>query len=313
MLKTVIFSCLLIFGAVLQLYFMGYLWFGHSRNRQLRSFFALGNSFVCWLILYAVSLVSSESFYPYIMTMRMMVVSIIPYCFLWFFLRFINSPLTKNRLVFALICIIPTLDAVAFLTNPWHHLMFTAYTPPKPPAGPLFCLHIIFGYGALIVSLAKMLKYAFVKTTRRHLFAVACFIVLLPFILSLCFTFGFFGMEFDYSPYAFLVIIIMIGLISRRAGGFGLNTTSFSNIFAFVSEAIMVVDNNFTVVDINKTFQRKFSNSWIEAETSTLSDFSTWLHKNASSIVPDRLFEDRTLLETEFEGESSASKHQRES
>lgn len=282
------------------LYMLALLWFGHVNNRKLRSFFILGCAVVLWSLFNAISIVSVDKFFPFIKTARMVIVCFIPYLFLWFFLNFTKSRLTQYKPLFVLLCALPVTDSLAFITNPLHHLMFTDYAYFLPTPGPLFIFHALAAYITILIGYAFVFKYTFrVGRNNPHLM-LACLITPLPFIFNVLYTIKI--TFYDYSPYAFFVVFVLYILFCQRSGLFGLNTTTFSNIFAFISDLAVVLNDNLLIMDVNRAFAENFHDFHIESGKTDISDFALYLEKKALTRKPETLFKDNLLLENEYVG-----------
>ena len=170
-LEITIFSVSLIFCGII-IYILGLLWFGDTRNRQSKSFFTLGVFVTFWTLLNAVAIVSAERFFPYIYTLRITMVAIVPFSIFWFILNFARLRLVKYRVILFLIVFIPALDALAMLTNPLHNLMFLDYAFPAPARGPGFWIHVMAGSVIIVLSFIVLLRHIF-KHARKDPMVIA--------------------------------------------------------------------------------------------------------------------------------------------
>ena len=118
-----LFTISLIFSGII-IYILGLLWFGDTRNRQSKSFFTLGVFVTLWTLLNAIAVISAERFFPYMYSLRITLVAIVPFCVFWFILNFARVRFLQFRYALLIIWFFPVLDALAMLTNPLHHLMF---------------------------------------------------------------------------------------------------------------------------------------------------------------------------------------------
>ena len=232
----------------------------------------------------------------------MIAVCTMSYVFLWFFLKFTHSKLSQSRLFFAVICTIALVDAALFLTNPLHNLMFLKYTAPRSTPGPLFWVHAGLGYLAVLMGYVSIFRYTFKMARKNPYLILIAIISPLPFIQSLFFALGIFKTQFDYSMFGFFFVVAVIGVLSYRTSLFGLNTTAFNNIFAFLSDVVIVVDGNRTIMDINLSFSQNFPGLAVETGKTTLLDFSSYIKKQAKNIEPENLFSDYDLLDSEYAG-----------
>lgn len=123
--EIVLFSVSVLVSAAI-LYVLGLLWFGDTRNRQLKNLFALGSIVSFWILINAISTMVAPRYYPFVYTLRMIAVCLIPYALFWFFLYFSKSRLVDYKALHFVLTALPLLDVAALVTNPWHRLYFSA-------------------------------------------------------------------------------------------------------------------------------------------------------------------------------------------
>src|SRR5215470_10938393 len=93
-------------------YILGLFWFSDMRNRQLSSFFILGIEIFLWTLLNAITMVSSDTYYPAVYTLRMVMVCIVPFGVIWFVLNFSNFFLVRKRFVKITLFLLPLIDVL---------------------------------------------------------------------------------------------------------------------------------------------------------------------------------------------------------
>ena len=289
-LEVIILSVSLIFCTII-IYILGYLWFGDTRNRQSKSFFALGIFVTLWTILNAIAIISAERFFPFIYTLRMTLVAIVPFSVSWFILNFSRVRVLRRRIVFFLIWLFPVLDAIAILTNPLHHLMFLNYDFPTPARNAGFWIHTGADFIVVIISFIVLLRYI-IKNVRNEPMVMAAGIgMLIPYILNMMYTAGIRYIPYDITPLGFFVTFMLFAISSYRSQLFNIKALTMTSIYSLLKDVILVINERTLVLDVSPAAAENFPDFSFSASHSSLGDFFAYLKKNTAECSPENILD----------------------
>lgn len=276
MIELVLFSLsMLICGFIL--YLLGRLWFADTRNRKLQSLFILGMTVFFWTFFNAVSMLVQAQYYPFVYTLRMVMVCAIPYSLLWFFLHLTSSRFARSRRVFITLLSIAAADILVLLTNPLHRQYFTDYVYPRSPTGPLFWVHTAAAYATVLFAFIILIRHIIRYAKSQPLLLLAGIGTALPYVLNILFTFQAPGFDYDLTPFGFFITVLIFTLLSYRSRLLHISTTAFAGIFAALKDIILIVDKGNVIVDANNATGAYFPEFALEAGKTTLDELMDYL------------------------------------
>jgi signal transduction histidine kinase len=282
---NIIFAISMIFGIVI-LYVLGLLWFGGKHDHRTMSFFTLGVVIFSWLFLNAISIVASKNAFPFIYSMKIVCIAIVPFCSMWFFMNLSGSRLTKSRIVKAIFVIIPALDSCMVLTNPLHRLMFLDYMSPKPTYGILFWVHSGVCFVSVIIAFAVIIRYV-LKYARHQPFVVcAGFGMIIPYILNMVYAMSD-VLKYDITPLGYFVTFMLFALSSFQSNLLNFRTLSIKKMQDLLKDAVLVVDGDGLVTDYNLAAADIFPQFQLADETVRIHTLLAFLRENAQNCTPE--------------------------
>ena len=289
-LELVIFTISIIFCGII-LYILGLLWFGDTRNRQSKSFFAMGVFVTLWTLLNAIAIISAEKYFSYIYTLRITMVSIVPFSVLWFILNFARVNFIKSRLAVFLVWVLPCLDALAMLTNPLHHFMFADYSFPSPTRGLGFWIHMVVDFVAVIVCLVVLLRYVFKYARKEPQVILAGFGTFIPYILNVLYTAQLRFIPYDITPLGFFITFMLFAVLSYKSQLFNLKALTLTSIYSLLKDSILIINERSVIMDASPAASEAFPDFSFAAGHSSLGDFFSYLKRNKAECIPPNLFE----------------------
>lgn len=296
---------LMLCGAIL--YVLGQLWFVDTRNRKLRSLFVLGITVSVWTLLNPISMLVAPEYSPFLITIRMITVCIIPYSLLWFFLNYSASKLAHSKIVMFFLFFVPALDILTLITNPFHLLYFTEYSNSRSTSGPLFWVHMVLAYVTVLLAFYVLIRHTIRYIKEKPALVWAAVGTLLPYVLNILFTLNAPGFKYDLTPFGFFVAFMILAWLSYRTRLLNIKTNAFTNIFAALDNIIMIADMDHTLVDFNRALNKFFPDFEVEAGKTTIGDFLEYLSPRINSSSIDQEFNpasyvhDDKLIEGELE------------
>ena len=197
---------ILITGAIALL--LSKIWDSRKNELRMKSFYALSVAALIWVVLNAVTVVVNPEYFPYIYTVKVIFVCIVPYVNVWFFFNFTESKLTGSRLLKCVLVLIPAIDIVMLITNPFHHLFFASFDYPYTKKGPVFGIHYAFIVGAGIISFVLVFRYIFKKFRQSPIIIATGIGLFAPYVLNVMYSFNLIKFLHDMTPLGYFITII---------------------------------------------------------------------------------------------------------
>ena len=285
------------------LYIIASTWFSNAHTKQLRSFGGFGLAVCLWTMFSAMIIVSSAEHFVFVYTVHLVTGCVFPYVFFWYSLNFVNSKAAHSKLLTRALVLLALLECVAFATNPWHKLMFTAYTYPDLPVGPLFVVHAVIGYALVLASFITIFRHVFKVANRTRFMVLAALSTFVPYIINILLMFDLLGTRRDLTPVGFFLTFTLFWLASSRSGLFNLKSMALTNIFASLSEVIIIVDAYGVVVDFNTAFSKTFPEFTPLRDKTHISEFGGWLAANVEAAQAALLSESLDIASVSYGGE----------
>ena len=286
-------------------YMLGLFWFSDIRNRRFHTFFLLGIEVFVWTLLNAITMVCDVTYFPIIYTIRMIMVCIVPFGATWFVLDFTNSPLKNNRLVRAIIVLIPTLDILCMVTNPLHHLYFLDYNYTVPTRAILFWIHLVVDFSFVVTAFVFLIRFI-VKGARRYPILVLPGIgMMIPYVLNLLYSFGAVPFPHDTTPIGFFFSLMLFVFASYKLRLFNIKTALFASTMDSINDIIILFNERQKIMDVNQRALDTFPELEHMLGRKDLDAFITYLRTVISDEEPADLLEQIKAANQQFQGEFS--------
>ncbi|MDR3305167.1 MAG: response regulator, partial [Clostridiales Family XIII bacterium] len=296
---------LVIFGVVI--YFIGMLWFSDKRNRRHKGLFALGLSMSFWVLFSAIAMVSTETIYPLIYTLRMVAVAFNPYCALIFAREISGSAFLNKPAVVTLSLVLPIIDCLMILTNGLHHLYFESYTYPIAQLAPAFWVHYTLSIAVWVLAFTFLMGY-FCKTIKnKYYIIILTAAAVMPILANILFTTPQLDIGHDIVPYAYFITFAIFAIFTNPAGAFNLQTGALSSIVDSSPDIYVVVDAQKVIVDGNiKKFEYFNQVDFVPGRT-TIDDLIRFMQSRSAKSDAHQLLEINDPAKTFTEMEMTAS------
>jgi len=287
-------------------YILGLFWFGDTRNRQLRGFFALGIEIFIWTLLNAITMIIDPQYFPVIYSLKMVVVCIIPFGAAWFILNFTGSSLCKKPVVKFLVFSLPIIDILLMITNPLHYLYFTNYNFPLPGRAPIFWVHTAAGLLFIIFAFIILIFYIIKGAKGNPRLILTGIGLLIPYSLNLMYSLGLISFPHDTTPIGFSVTFFLFVIVSWYSGIFNIKIALFSSTMDSIDDIIILFNDKFTIMDANKSAVKLFKDFPLVSGQTTFIDFMDFISGRITETKPDN-FVDILGKGEDAEGEYSIS------
>ena len=285
------------------IYILASVWFANAHTRQMRSFMGFGLGVTLWTLFSAMVIISSAEHFTFVYSAHLVTGCVFPYAFFWYSLNFSDSKLVNSKVLKRILIILAILECLAFATNPWHKLMFTAYTYPDLPMGPLFIIHAVIGYILVLASFVTLFTYVFKVHHRTKLMVLAALSSFVPYIINILLMLDLLGTRRDLTPIGFFLTFTLFWLASAKSGLFNLKSMALTSIFASLGDVIIIVDARGVVIDYNAAFLRDFGDFVPVKDKTHITEFIGWLNKNVEAEPFALLFENLDITAGIYAGE----------
>jgi len=258
-------------------YILGLFWFSDKRNRRLSSFFILGVLIFIWTLLNAVTMIIHVDYFPYIYTLRMVLVCLIPFAVSWFILNFIGSPLRLIKWVRVLFIALPAIDIVLMATNPLHFQYFLDYHYPLPTRAFLFWAHTGMDSIVIVIVFVLLIRFIIKEARRNPLLILTGVGLLIPYALNMLYSFGMMSFPHDLTPIGFFFTFFLFVLVAYRSQLINIKTTLFSSTMDSIDDLIVICNEKNKIIDVNQNALEVFSGIAINVGRTKADDFFDYL------------------------------------
>lgn len=287
--KIIVFWISIILFSIL-FYMVCSIWFKGKRSTYLKLFFVMGLIYSYWALLNGINLILSEEVYAQIYPIGMIMACILPHAMLLYMLYFTESKYAHSRWVVAIFTILPIIDIIALLTNPLHHEFIAGYDGVHPIGGRWFYVHAVLSYLPLLLSIIIFIRYVVKHIRKSPSLAIVSVGILLPVVLNVLYTFGIFDVGFDITPFAFLLMFSIFTIYSIKLRLFDVKGRAFTDIYASLSDAFLIVDGSGVVVEANPAINDVAPNLKINIDVSTFQFVADFIESIAVEKSPDDVF-----------------------
>mgnify|MGYP004545670417 FL=1 len=158
---------------------------------------------------------------------------------------------------YLLLFIIPIISLIVLWTNDYHHLFYEHYSVDFQTNvyGPYATIHNIYSYIVLAWGILYMLKFSIKNSgffSKQSLLIVLG--VSVPLVVNILGTFKIIPMSIYVTPITFTVTIICCAIAILKFQFLGVTPIALQKIVDRISDGYVVLDENKTITDFNKTF-----------------------------------------------------------
>lgn len=158
---------------------------------------------------------------------------------------------------YLLLFIIPIISLIVLWTNDYHHLFYEHYSVDFQTNvyGPYATIHNIYSYILLAWGILYMLKFSIKNSgffSKQSLLIVLG--VSVPLVVNILGTFKIIPMSIYVTPITFTVTIICCAIAILKFQFLGVTPIALQKIVDRISDGYVVLDENNTITDFNKTF-----------------------------------------------------------
>ena len=163
---------------------------------------------------------------------------------------------------YLLLFVIPFLTLLVLYTNQYHHLFYKVYSSNLNEMiyGPYFYIHSIYTYGLLLVSIGIMIN-ASLKNSGSFSKQTILIIVgtLFSILVNVAGTFKIWDMNVCLTPISFSIALIFYTFAILKFNFLKITPIALQKIVDRISDGYVVLDEENTITDFNKTFLDMFN------------------------------------------------------
>ena len=195
------------------------------------------------------------SFFAYV---NYFIIIILPLAMI-FMAEVFNQTKITFSLKYLLMSILPLLDLLILITNPFHHLFFVASSADYSyQDGILFNYHLIITYTYSFFALGLLVYYAIKNSGFFSKQAILIFIgSLLPLAVNIVENFVDIGSYATARTFSITVLLYMFAMF--KFDFLNVAPIALEKVVDHISDSFIVINEDFEIIDYNRTFARTFS------------------------------------------------------
>lgn len=171
----------------------------------------------------------------------------------------------KNNIVFTKrhlsLYIVPIICLLFLWTNDIHHLFYEVYSVKFDESvyGPIFYINTIYSYTLMFIFIVRIMRMSIKKS---GFFSIQTLLMvvgaLIPVLANMLGTFKILSMSIYITPMLFCITYIFYYIAIFRLNAFNVIPVASRTVMDTMSDAYVVISNDGTIADSNKTFREKF-------------------------------------------------------
>ena len=163
---------------------------------------------------------------------------------------------------YLLLFVIPFLTLLVLYTNKYHHLFYKTYSTnlSEMVYGSYFYIHSIYTYGLLLVSIGIMINVSLKNSGSFSKQTILIIIgTMFPILVNLAGTFKIWNMNVCLTPISFSIAVIFYTFAILKFNFLKITPIALQKIVDRISDGYVVLDEENTITDFNKTFLDMFN------------------------------------------------------
>ena len=206
---------------------------------------------------------------------------------------FLGEIFTNTKIVFKkrhlLFLVVPVLSLLMLWTNDFHHLFYEEYDTIRTGViyGPYFKIHTIYSYLLIAIGLFKMITHSVRSVGLFSKQSLLIFTgILIPVIVNVLFTLQILDLSVYATPISFALGLFFFALGIIRFKFLNANSIALKFVVDRISDAYLVISDDFEVLDYNDTFMKIFNKKNVQIrsqnvfELKDLQGVSEFVNKN---------------------------------
>lgn len=184
-------------------------------------------------------------------------VIMVPVVFYIFSREYEGNPVKNKKVYF----IIPVISLLILWTSDFHHLFYARYSTNMSEVryGKYFYVHMIYTYGLMILAFINIIKASIKKSGFLTMQTLILLIgALVPAIVNILGSLKIISITIYITPVLFIVTSVCFYIAIFKLKAFNIIPVASRTVMDTMSDAYVVISNDGTIADSNKTFKTKF-------------------------------------------------------
>ena len=260
--QTIPYLFLLVFSIVIATSLFFITWRNHKEYHGAFSFALLLLSIIWWSCFYLLEIISTTDTAKLFWS-NLQYIGIVGVVLMWFVFALVYTGRRHllKPVVIILLLIEPIALQILLWTNESHHLIrqhittANSITTTQTFYGPAFWIHALYSYALLFIGTGLLIQPLF---RRPKLYRKQVILILIglsvPWIANFLYLFNM--TTNDLTPIGFTVSGLALGWGLLRLQLLGMVPTAYSTVFTSLSDAVLVVNDQNQIVDLNPAAER---------------------------------------------------------
>ena len=249
----------LIITCIINIILITYLAKGKKKNQLQKVFICALSILVFWTIGLIMQITLSKPlhiepiYFDYFIYIAICTIPIVVY---FMGLIYENTKIEFKK-KYLLLFIVPIISLIILWTNDYHHLFYEYYSVDFETNvyGPYTTIHNIYSYALIAIGVWHMLK---MTIKNSGFFSKQSILIVLgvsvPVVVNILGTYQIIPMSIYITPITFTVTIICCAIAIFKFQFLGVTPIALQKIVDRISDGYVVLDENNTIIDFNKTF-----------------------------------------------------------
>ena len=157
---------------------------------------------------------------------------------------------------------IPITSILVLWTNSYHNLFYISYSTERYGTiyGNYFNIHSIYSYACIFIGVFYLLYYSIKNSGFFSKQSILIIIgILVPTTINILFTFDIVSLSVYMTPVSFTIALIFFTLAIFKFNFLSIAPIALQNIVDKISDSYIVLNDNYKIIDFNKTFLTTFN------------------------------------------------------
>jgi signal transduction histidine kinase/DNA-binding NarL/FixJ family response regulator/HPt (histidine-containing phosphotransfer) domain-containing protein len=279
--------------------------FSDYRNKELKTFFVLGIDTAFYNLFSGLLYIIGDDYMPFIYTLKMITICVLPWAFLQFILYLVDSKLSKSTLLQKICIIAPAVDILLLLSNPLHYQYFESYEHVAfggAIAGLIARIHMYIDYAVLGLALIILIRFSLKlggDGKSRTGMILSGYAMLIPFAFNV--VFSNFGFKYDLTALGAFITVGVFFIVLYKNKLFSFKRALLTHVFDTYQDAIMLCSTDDIIQDCNLTLGEFFPEFDMKLGESTLPELLMFMYDKITAYEPENFFNpDENVTEGRF-------------
>ena len=186
----------------------------------------------------------------------------VPISLLFFSIIFAHTKIDFNW-KYILPFVVPVITTAVVWTNDYHHLFFVHFSTSSKEAvyGSYFMFHAVYSYACVLIALGYLTYFSIKNSgffSKQSTLIVIGSIV--PLVVNILYTYNVLPLPFLCTAVAFFVLTMCFAFATFKFNFMSVVPVALQKVVDRMSDSFLVIDEEFRIIDFNKTFVDTFQN-----------------------------------------------------